>query len=208
MKASRTKPIPIKRQILQQTIEYCHNGNPFFGARKLHFRNQGHCDASAGNTSFASRSSKFLPKIPNDSKTPIAIYSGLRSRSVELELSQVKKQRQTERNADEENRDDRQPKQPHSESFPFRLNERNQHNRGDDYVQPEERADPVGKQILHEDRHVQSAMLHDPRDEFRIRENQSNHREREIKVPAFHRWISRQRLPFVEEKCEILRRWQ
>src|SRR5207237_9438983 len=134
--------------------------------RKLHFRNQGHCDASTGTTSFASRSSKFLPKIPNDSKTPIAIYSGLRSRSVELELSQVKKHRQTERNADEENRDDRQTKQPHSESFPFRLNERNQNDRGDDYVQPEERADAIGTQILQEDRHIQSVRLNHPAKNF------------------------------------------
>jgi len=66
------------------------------------------------------------------------------------------------------------------------LNKRNENNRRDDDVKREERADAAREKIANENGHVERVMLHDPRNELRIRQKQPEQTEDEIEIPKFH----------------------
>jgi len=89
--------------------------------------------------------------------------------SIELELSQIKEERQSKRNAHQKCGKSRQPKKPYSQTSAFGLDEQNQHNCRDNNVKCKERADPIREKIANEKWHIQPVMLHDPRNELRVR---------------------------------------
>src|SRR6266566_5039143 len=156
-------------------------------------------------------------------KSFAVIFQIQNSCPIELELPQIKKKRQTERNSDEHCTQPRQPEESHSQPPSFTLNEREEHDCRDDYVQSEERADAIRKKIVHEHRHVQRVMLDDPRNELRIRQNEPKQTEHQVEMPRFHACdlsarlgVCRAKVPRSsvckatarEANCATIRRWR
>src|SRR5438093_9775582 len=119
-------------------------------------------------------------------KSSAVIVSNLNGFPIELELPQIKKKRQTERNSDENCTQHRQPKESHPQPPSFTLNEREEHDCRDDHVQSEESGDAIRKKIVHEHRDVQRVMLDDPGNELRIGQNEPEQTEHHVEMPRFH----------------------
>jgi hypothetical protein len=64
-----------------------------------------------------------------------------------------------------------------------------EHNSGHQDIQAEETANPVGKELTDEQTELK-AVLHDPRDELRIRESSSKDGEEQVNVFLFHGLVS------------------
>ena len=82
-------------------------------------------------------------------------------------MPQIKKKRQTKRDADETNSDNRKPDGAHAEARAFGAGKANDHDGRDDHIHPEKSADPVGKKLVQEERPIE-AMLENPRHELGI----------------------------------------
>jgi hypothetical protein len=106
-------------------------------------------------------------------------------RSVEFALTQVKKEREAKRNADEQGGDDGQPEARYGQTPAFRCDEHEEDDRRYDDVQSEERADTSGEQFLTEERNVQ-AVFDDPRQEFPVGEDGTDDAENQINVAQSH----------------------
>src|SRR6202008_4982603 len=90
-------------------------------------------------------------------------------------------QGEAEGDAHQERRGHRCPHSPHPRAPALDRDERPQHCRGDEHVQGEEGAHPVGEELLDEEAEVE-AMLHEEGEELRAREHRSGNTEQEIRV--------------------------
>ena len=61
--------------------------------------------------------------------------------------------------------------------------------RGDEHVQPEERADSVGEELAYQQPERQ-AFLHDPRDKLRVGDCGAENAKEQIDIFAIHRILS------------------
>jgi hypothetical protein len=100
-------------------------------------------------------------------------------------LAKIKKERETERNADEQGGENRQPNVRDREAPDLGRDENKKDDRGNNDVEAEERADPGREQFLEKKREIQT-VFQDPREKFPIRENDAEDTEKEVNVAQAH----------------------
>jgi hypothetical protein len=90
-----------------------------------------------------------------------------------VKLAHVKKKRQSERYANQESTDNRDPKSPHTEAASFYKNEDPEHQRRNNDIKAEKGSDAIRKQLLDEKGDIQ-AMVQEPRHELPIRQEHAD----------------------------------
>src|SRR5690349_20638496 len=111
---------------------------------------------------------------------------------VEAKLALVEKERKSKRHADDADRGDRHPEPPQAEAAPFHDHEAADDERAEQDVETEEAADTVREQIGDEAAAVET-VLRNPRIEWRVGNENADHREGEIEVSHLHRGLLRER---------------
>ena len=106
-------------------------------------------------------------------------------RFIEVELTQVEKERQTERNAHRRGRDQREPEMPNAPAASFAEDEKAKHSCGDDNVAGEKGADAVCEKLGEKEPEIE-AMMREPGKELRIRQCDSERAKSKINVTPFH----------------------
>src|SRR5213082_1107279 len=112
-----------------------------------------------------SHGSLEIPKFPNNT---IATYlwdttldACLASGSFQRVLTQVKKQRQSQRHADRQGSCNRQPEVTHAQPLAFATQKENQHHGGDQDVHAKESANPRGEELPQEKADGHAVLCHD-----------------------------------------------
>jgi len=106
-------------------------------------------------------------------------------RSLECAFAKVEKEREGETDSDRAEAHDRQPKVSYAQTLAFDTHKPGEHDGGHQDVQAEETADPVGEELTDKQTEVQ-AVVHDPRDELRVRESSSEDGEEQVNVFLLH----------------------
>ncbi len=100
-------------------------------------------------------------------------------------FSKVKEKREAEGDADEQGRDNREPKHSNPEALTVGSDKNEKHDRGHDDVEPEERADPSREQFFKKESEIEP-VFHDPRDQLPKRQCRSKETKREVDVAHSH----------------------
>src|SRR5687768_4680867 len=116
----------------------------------------------------------------------------LRRRLIEVYLSLVEKQWQAERNTNDARREDRRPSARKAESRSLNQHKGGQHDGRQNDIHSKEGTDAVCEKILNELPRV-GPVRGEPREQERVRYDQANEAQTEVKVARFHltsgRWI-------------------
>src|SRR6266446_1600639 len=109
----------------------------------------------ADSTASGKLRAQFAKIICRHRSRPI---SGLGSRSIKLNLSQVKKERQSKRNADEQGSDNWQPQKSDACFASFCLDKNEENDCRDDHVHREKRTDAIREEVMNEGFHVRGTI--------------------------------------------------
>ncbi len=106
--------------------------------------------------------------------------------SIKSPLAQVQEKRKPERHSCQNSGQDRQPELAYGQAAALQPDKDEENHGRDDYIQPKECADARGKQLFEKQRQIQ-AMLRQPWNELKVRQEKAWDAQAEINVAYLHR---------------------